>query len=199
MPEESFFHSDLFKLVILPLLIFLARIIDVSLQTIRIILISKGIRLLSALLGFFEVLIWLLAIGQIMTNLSNVLCYIAYAGGFASGTWIGMIIEARLSIGKVIIRVITSRDAGALVEHLRKNNYGITTIDAEGAAGQVMIIFSIVKRQMVNEFVKIVQKFNPRAFYSIEDVRFVTGNTLSGIPTLRKSPFQFLRLLRKSK
>ncbi len=199
MLEDSFFHSDLFKLLILPLLIFLARIIDVSLQTIRIIMVSKGIRLMASVLGFFEVFIWLLAIGQIMTNLTNFLCYFAYAAGFAFGTWIGMIIESRLSIGKVIIRVITGREAGDLVEHLRKMNYGITTIDAEGAAGNVMIIFSIVKRQMIDEFIQTVYRFNPKAFYSIEDVRYVTEQAMTGMPALKKTPFHFLRLLRKSK
>lgn len=199
MLEDSFFHSDLFKLLILPLLIFLARIIDVSLQTIRIIMVSKGIRLMAAVLGFFEVFIWLLAIGQIMTNLTNFLCYFAYAAGFAFGTWIGMIIESRLSIGKVIIRVITGREAGELVEHLRKMNYGITTIDAEGAAGKVMIVFSIVKRQMIDEFIQTVYRFNPKAFYSIEDVRYVSEQALTGMPAMKKTPFHFLRLLRKSK
>jgi uncharacterized protein YebE (UPF0316 family) len=95
--EQPFSQSFLFIWVILPALIFLARIVDVSLQTIRIISISRGIRWLAPLVGFFEVLIWLLAIGQIMKTVSHPVAYIAYAAGFATGTAIGQSLERRLT------------------------------------------------------------------------------------------------------
>ncbi len=109
--EQSFTQSILFIWVIVPLLIFLARVIDVTLQTIRIVSISRGIRWLAPLVGFFEVLIWLLAISQIMKRVSNPVAYIAYAAGFATGTAIGQSIERRLSLGTVMLRVITARAA----------------------------------------------------------------------------------------
>ncbi len=110
---------EIFAWVILPLLIFFARICDVSLGTIRVIFISKGFKYIAPVIGFFEVIIWLLAIGQVMNNLTNVASYIAYGGGFACGTLIGMIVEEKLSIGTVTVRVITRKDATDLVAYLR--------------------------------------------------------------------------------
>ncbi|MDI6720171.1 MAG: DUF2179 domain-containing protein [Methanomicrobiales archaeon] len=166
-------HSDLFAWVILPLLIFCARIVDVSMGTIRIIFVSRGLRTLAPILGFFEISIWLMAIGQIMRNLDNPLSYIAYAGGFAMGNFVGMTIEDRLSIGTVVLRIITKNSAEPLVDFLKKEHYGVTTIDGDGAYGKVKIIFSVIGRQDIPRVVEKIQQFNPHAFYSIEDVRHV--------------------------
>jgi uncharacterized protein YebE (UPF0316 family) len=85
-------NFGLYTWIVLPLLIFLARVVDVSMGTIRVIFVSRGLKYLAPVVGFFEVLIWLLAIGQIMKNLSSPLCYVAYAGGFAAGNYIGIVI-----------------------------------------------------------------------------------------------------------
>ena len=104
---------DYVSLIIIPLLIFVARIFDVTLGTIRIILVSRGVKIPAALLGFFEVLIWLIAIGRVMQNLNNVSNYIAYAGGFAMGNFVGIYIENKLAMGLLSIRVVTAKDAAA--------------------------------------------------------------------------------------
>jgi uncharacterized protein YebE (UPF0316 family) len=169
----TFLSSNLYAWFILPLLIFLARIADVSIGTVRLIFVSRGFKYLAPLVGFFEVLIWLLAIGQIMKNLSNPVCYIAYAGGFAMGNYVGMYIAEKLSLGLVLIRVITRKDAGPLVECLRSENYGVTSIDGHGASGEVRVVFTIVPHREVQSVVDLVKKFNPQAFYSIEEVRHV--------------------------
>jgi uncharacterized protein YebE (UPF0316 family) len=186
--------SVLFKWGILPLLIFLARIVDVSLGTLRVIFISRGMKWIAPLVGFFEVLIWLLAIGQIMKNLTNVVCYVAYAGGFAMGTFVGISIVDKLSLGVALIRVITRVDASELVEYLSLQNYGVTSVDAQGVTGKVKVIYSIVKRQDLEKVVEIINKFNPQAFYTIEDVRFVS----EGIFPAREAWYKkgFLDLLR---
>jgi len=100
-------NSDIFKLVLLPLIIFSTRICDVTLDTLRIIYVSRGLKILAASIGFFEVLIWLFAITQIFKNLTTPLYYVAYAGGFGMGNFIGILIEERMAIGTVFIRVIT--------------------------------------------------------------------------------------------
>jgi uncharacterized protein YebE (UPF0316 family) len=92
---ESVISPEILTYVVLPVMIFFARICDVSLGTIRVIFISKGVKYLAPIIGFFEVIIWLLAIGQVMNNLTNFVAYIAYGAGFASGTYIGMIIEEK--------------------------------------------------------------------------------------------------------
>ena len=169
---QSFFQdSELFAWVILPLLIFLARICDQSIGTLRLIFISKGMKYIAPFLGFFEVIIWLLAVGQIMQHLDNWVCYVAYGAGFAMGNFIGIRIEERLSLGTVIIRVILSSEAPELVSNLKEQNFGLTLVDGEGAKGKVKLIFSIIRRKEVQRFVGIVQQYNPNAFYTIEEVK----------------------------
>lgn len=156
--------------VLLPLLIFSARVLDVSMDTMRVIFVSRGVRLLAAGLGFFEVLIWLLAINATMRNMNNPLCYVAYGGGFAMGNYLGVSIEAWLSIGKVVVRVITQKDAGELLTALRAERYGVTSIDAEGATGPVKVIFTVIDRSRVSTVLDLIGRFNPKAFYTIESV-----------------------------
>ena len=165
--------SNFYAWVLLPALIFVARVADVSLGTIRVIFISKGLKYFASAIGFFEILIWLLAIGQIMKNLSNPVCYIAYAGGFAMGNFIGIWIAEKLSLGVVLIRVITRKDASELLDHLKISDYGVTSVDGHGSAGQVKIVFTLVPRREVAGVVDLIKQFNPQAFYSIEEVGFV--------------------------
>jgi len=162
-----------YTLMVIPFLIFVARIADVSLGTIRVIFISRGFKYLAPIVGFFEILIWLLAIGQIMKNLSNPVCYIAYAGGFAMGNFVGIWIAEKLSLGVVLIRVITNKNALELVEHLKRGEYGVTSVDGHGTAGEVKVVFTIVPRREVASVVDLIKKFNPKSFYSIEEVGFV--------------------------
>ena len=171
---EFFASPGFFEWVILPLLIFFARICDVSLGTIRVIFITKGVKYLAPLIGFFEVIIWLLAIGQVMNNLTNVTSYIAYGGGFATGTFVGMLIEEKISLGLTSVRIITKEDSSGLVLYLRSQNYGVTTIDAEGVTGQVKIVFSTIKRQDLPHVLDVIRRYHPNAYYSIEDVKSVS-------------------------
>lgn len=200
MSFELFFTSDIFIWVILPVLIFFARILDVTIGTIRIIFVSRGVKLMAAFLGFFEVLIWLFAVGQIMQNLTNIACYIAFAGGFASGTFVGMLIEERIAMGTVIIRIVTKRDATELIEFLRSEEYGVTSIEAQGNKGEVHVIYIIIKRKKLKKVVEIIKRFNPRAFYTIEDLRYVSEEALPIKKTLQKRDYMsLLRMLRKGK
>lgn len=163
---------DIYAWIILPLLIFSARVCDVSLGTLRIIFVSRGIRYLAPAIGFFEILIWLLAIGQIFQHLTNALYYVAYAGGFATGTFVGMYIEGKLSIGMVIMRIITRRDPAALIDFFREQNYGLTIVEAQGAENPVKILFMIIRRRDIERVRQAIKRYNPTAFYTIEDIRY---------------------------
>ncbi len=174
MAASAFLDSALYTWGVLPLAIFCARILDVSLDTVRIIFINRNLRYYAALIGFFEVLVWLMVIRQIFHQLDNPVCFIAYAAGFAAGNFVGIIIENRLSIGRVIVRIITRREAGDLTEVLRGAGYGLTVIDARGATGPVKVIFTIVERSDIERVVDMIRRHNPQAFYSVEDVRFVS-------------------------
>lgn len=173
MDLMSFYSSDLFKWVLLPILIFLARLTDVSLGTMRIIFVSHGVKYIAPLIGFVEINIWLLAIGQIMQNLDNVVCSFAYAGGFAIGNLVGIMIEEKLSIGLVLLRLITRHDNKELIEYLKSQNYGVTMHDAEGVKGPVKIIFAVIRRKDLHCVVDHINQIHPHAFYSVEDVRSV--------------------------
>ena len=169
----NFLLSDswFFTWILLPGLIFVARICDQSIGTMRLIFLAKGMKHIAPFLGFFEVIIWLLAVGQIMQHLDNWLCYVAYGSGFAMGNFIGMSLEEKLSIGTSIIRVILSSESPELIAALKAQNFGLTILDAEGAKGKVKILFSIIRRKEIPGFLKTLHDYHPTAFYTIEDVK----------------------------
>jgi len=170
----TFFDSMLFTYVLLPALIFLSRVLDVSMGTIRIVMVSKGQKFWAPVLGFFEMLVWLLAISKIFQNLDNWICYVAYASGFAFGNYVGLRIEEKLAMGIVKIQIITRKKADKLIDNLIAAGYGITHHEAKGRTEYVSIIYSIIKRSEINKVEEIVKSTNPTAFYSIEDVKFVS-------------------------
>lgn len=193
--ESSFFDSTLFSYGIMPLLIFMARICDVSIGTMRIIFVSKGKRNIAPFLGFFEVLIWIIAISKIMQNLDNYVNYIAYAAGFATGNFVGMLIEERLAVGIQMIRIFAPQGGYELIQILNNSGYGATCVEAQGAKEKLHLIYTIVQRNDLKKVVEIINRFNPKAFYIIEDVRA----TNEGIFPSRKpnTSFPFSNVLRQ--
>lgn len=189
MSELYFFKSHLFTLGIMPVLIFFARIIDVSMGTLRIIFVARDRRLIASILGFFEVLIWLVAITQIIRNVTSPIHYIAYAAGFGMGNFVGISIERKLSMGNLMIRIITRKEARELANFLRSNDYMVTSVNAEGSTGPVEIVFTVIKRRNLGEVLGIIKKFNPNAFYTIEDIKFVTESQVLHLYTNQKSNF----------
>jgi uncharacterized protein YebE (UPF0316 family) len=186
---------DYYDWVVLPLLIFFSRVCDVSLGTLRHVFISKGYRSIVPLLGFFEVLIWIIVVAQVMKNLNNVACYFAFAGGFAAGTYVGMFIEERLALGLQVIRIITNHNCDELVHSLVDHHHGLTIVNGEGSQGPVKMIFTIIKRKNVRDVVQLIRQHNPSAFYSIEDIKnakkgvFTTEDTPSFSNIREKLPF----------
>lgn len=197
--ELPFTQTSLFIWVIVPLLIFLARIVDVSLQTIRIVSISRGIRWLAPLVGFFEVLIWLLAIGQIMKKVSHPVAYIAYAAGFAAGTAIGQSIERRLSLGMVLVRVITPSSSQAFRRRLRELKFGFTHVPAQGAEGPVELVFTVIRRQHLGQVQELVREVMPDAFYSVEEVAGARETVYPAPLRPQRDPASPFRLFSKRK
>jgi len=190
--------SAIFTWVILPLLIFLSRIADQSIGTLRLIFVSKGYKYIAPVLGFFEVIIWLIAVTQIFKQLDNFYYYIAYGAGFAAGNFLGMILEERISLGNVVVRIIPKKDTSKLVEVLKSKNYGITLMDAYGSRGPVQIIFTIIPRKLIKELDGLINQYNPNAFYSIEEVKNVShGISQPNNPIFRKPKMP--QLWRRSK
>jgi len=173
---ESFFTETLgvpeniFSYVLLPLLIFIARIGDVSINTIRIIYVLGGRRLTATLLGFFESFIWLMAIRQIFEHLDNWICYVAYPAGFASGIFVGMIIEERIAYGKVIVRIITRKEVNTLLNYLNQQSFRFTHVNAQGPDGHENLVFTVLERERLEDLLVKLKNILPTAFYTVERV-----------------------------
>ncbi len=162
---------DWYNYILLPLLIFVSRMFDVTLGTIRHIFVAKGFKRVVPVLGFFEVLIWIVVVKQILNGVDTWQSYVAWAGGFAVGNYIGILIEERLALGLQIVRIITNQDCSDLLEAMKNSNHGMTVVDAQGAKGPVKIIFTILKRENVIHMEHMIAIHNPTAFYSVEDVK----------------------------
>jgi len=172
-------NFDYFAYLILPLLIFCARVFDQSLGIIRIILATKGLKLPAFIFGFFESFVWLLAIGQIMAKIDNIFYYFVFAAGFATGNVFGIYIEKKLSIGFVMIRVVFQKDSQKSISILKENGYRLTILDAMGMEQAVKMIFSTIKRNQIVHFINILTENNPNAFYTIEDIKQVQEGYLA--------------------
>ena len=182
--------------ILLPVLIFMARILDVSIGTIRVVFIMQGNKRLAPIIGFLESFIWLVAVSQIIKNVDNLISYVAFAAGFATGTFMGLIIEEKLAIGKVLIRIITKKAATELIQFLEENNFYFTNVPAEGRYGKVNVLFSVIKRERMSLILQGIKEFNPNAFYTIESVKSATDNEF--IETRQKyALFNYLTWKRK--
>ena len=191
--------SSVFTWLVLPILIFVARICDVTIGTIRIIFVSRGKKLLSPILGFFEVSIWLLAMGQIMQNIDNAVCFIAYAGGFATGNFVGIFIEEKLAMGTLIIRIFLPKDECGMKDRLYEAGFGVTQINARGKNGDVELLFSVIKRKNLDKAVKIIESCSSKAFYSIEDAKSVNQGVFPNEKRKSIPKFTPKRRIRKGK
>jgi uncharacterized protein YebE (UPF0316 family) len=194
---ETFGISEsVFSYFLLPLLIFLARICDVSINTIRIIYVLGGRRWTATLLGFFESFIWLMAIRQIFEHLDNWICYVAYPAGFASGIFVGMIIEERIAYGKVIVRIITRKEIKELIHFLNSQNFRYTHVKAEGPDGNENLVFTVLDREKLETLLFKLKEILPTAFYTVEKVNRATEVGSISEQSTRWSMVSWLRSIR---
>ncbi len=171
---------------ILPLVIFFGRIIDVSLGTLRIIFVSKGEKYIAPVIGFFEVLIWIVVISEIFSRANDFTAYLSYAAGYATGNFVGILIEQRIAFGILLCRVYTKGNGKELVSLLNRQNYGATLIHGTGSLGEIDVIETVVDRKQMKRVEKIFTEFDPNVFFVVEDVRtkqrgiFPKNNTFLG-------------------
>ena len=156
---------------LLPVVIFFGRICDVTLGTLRIIFVSKGERKKAPVVGFFEVLIWVFIISQIFSHANSIMAYVAFAGGYACGNYIGMLVENKIAFGFVMLRVYTNKNGQQLSQILHQNNFGSTCIRGKGAILDVDVIETVITRKAQQQVKTIIDDFDPDAFYVIEDIR----------------------------
>lgn len=178
--------NPMFTWVILPMMIFVARICDVSFGTLRIIFISRGKKTIAPILGFCEVSIWLLAMSQIMQNLDNVVCFLAYAGGYATGNFVGILIEDKLALGMLIVRIFLVKDETGMKQKLYDAGFGVTVLDGHGRNGSVEVLYTVIKRKDLDRVVSIIEACQSKAFYSVEDARSVRQGIFPQEQNVRK-------------
>jgi uncharacterized protein YebE (UPF0316 family) len=137
----------------------------------RIIFVARGYKLAAPALGLFEICLWLFAAGVTMKNLDQWHCCAAFALGFTLGSYLGILIDKWLALGTVTVRIFTHRHAGNLVEQLRAANFGVTSVDGEGATGKVRIHMTVVKRRQLADVTALIETHYPGAFYAVDELQ----------------------------
>jgi uncharacterized protein YebE (UPF0316 family) len=152
-------------------LIFLLRVMDMTLDTLRVLVVMRGRKPLAWVLGFFQALIFVLAISSVLKDLDNLLNIVGYAAGFATGNVVGMWIEERLAIGHMHLSIVSSRWGAAIAEKMRHEGYAVTEVPARGKDGTVTMLNCSVLRKNVQQVHALVNEIDPNAFITAEDVR----------------------------
>lgn len=150
------------------LFIFCMRLVDVSLGTLRMIMINRGQKVIAPILGFVEVSIWVVAVSQVFTNLDSIWHILGYSGGFAAGTLVGMLIEERMALGKIEIHAISTEKSLDIAEILRAADFGVTTLKAAGQSGEFDIVTTVVQRKEEPTVLNIIETIDPHSFVTVE-------------------------------
>jgi uncharacterized protein YebE (UPF0316 family) len=151
--------------------IFFLRVLDMSLDTMRVLFVMRGKKQFAWVFGFFQALIFVAAISTVLANLDNPLNLIGYAAGFATGIVLGMFIEERLAIGHILMNIVSPRRGSAIADNLRANGYAVTEIPARGKDGMVTLLNVSVLRKNVDAVRTLANETDPQAFITAEDVR----------------------------
>lgn len=150
------------------LTIFLLRVIDQSLGTMRSLLVNKNRTVYAALIGLVESVIWILAISQVIKDIDDPVLITAYAAGFAAGTILGSYIERIVGVGNIVVRVFCPAESPSVAESLRKDGYGVTVIDGEGKDGPVKIYLCVIPRRKLKEVLNTIQEINPNTYVTTD-------------------------------
>jgi uncharacterized protein YebE (UPF0316 family) len=156
-----------------PLVIFMLRIVDVSLATTRMLLSVRGQRVAVPIIGFFEVLIWLFAAGSAIRYLNSPLHVFGYAGGFAAGTVVGLWVEEKLAFGLATVRIISAHGGVELADALRDEGFGVTEFSGEGREGKVEVVYTVAQRAQIKVIMRVVDLWDPDAFVTVEEPRAI--------------------------
>jgi len=168
------------------LLIFLARLTDVSMGTMRTILIIRGRRGIAAVSAFFEIMVWVLAVSRVITELDRWYYIVAFALGFASGNYLGSYLEEKIAMGYCFAYVVPRNKQTTLAETLRKHGFGVTVVKGEGLKGPEFVYNVVLRRRDTHRFIKTLEANDKKSFYTIMDVHALHGGYLRRA-TKRKS------------
>jgi len=162
------------------------RLIDVSINTVRIVVMMRGQIRLAALLGFFESLAWITAASLVFANLGNPVRAVAFAAGFAMGVLVGGFVERRIAMGTVFIRVVAPLDSRQVAPSLREEGFPVTVVNAHGRDGEVRLSFMVTPRKQLRRALAIIHGTNPEAFVTVEEVNLPDLERLRRSSLVRK-------------
>lgn len=162
-------------LIIGYLLIFTARMLDMGMATIRMIMVVRGKRLLSAVIGFIEAVIYVLAIGKVLDGMDNPMNVFVYALGFAAGNYVGVYLEEKMALGSIIVQVISEHKIAELVEKLRDKGFGVTVIEGYGRNGIRHLLNVTLQRKNLSKLYGVIDEHDEKAFMTITDARAIRG------------------------
>jgi uncharacterized protein YebE (UPF0316 family) len=161
------------------ILVFCLRIVDVSLDTMRVLFAIRGKRGVAGALGFFQALVWIIAVGNVIRHLDSWMHVVGYAGGYAMGTVVGITIERLVAYGVNTVRIVSRHGGVEIAEALRERGYGVTEFAGFGREGTVEIVNSVVQRAHLDEVMAIVDRFDPDAFVTVEEPKILRGGSFA--------------------
>ena len=178
-------NFDIISYILLPALIFLARLADVTVATVKLMFVVNNARKMAAILGFFEALITITALSRIIQDASNLPAFVMYAAGFASGTYAGMWIEQKMAYGSVLVRIISKDMPEELFQYLAENKHSFSLVDAYDESGNTRVLFTVCKRSNAGALLSHLESIAPYALYTVEGVKQASHNLL---PKQQKTP-----------
>lgn len=163
------------ELILGYIFIFVARVLDVSMATVRMLMVVRGRRLQAAMIGFFEVMIYIVALGRVVNTLNNPVNLIVYALGFATGNFVGSLVEEKMALGNIAAQVITKLEVKDIVQDLRNQGFGVTVIEGMGKEGVKRILYLTLHRKDLSRLYKVIEGIDPDAFVIVQDARATRG------------------------
>ena len=167
-----------------PLVIFFMRVADVTLDTMRVLLMVRNAKWQVPLIGFVQVTIWVVAVTAVVQNLHSPLHIIGYSGGFATGNYVGMLIEERLALGLATMQSMVRQGGGEVAAALREKGFAVTEMEGRGKDGPVEVLYSVISRRKVATYISVVEHVAPGAFLVVDEPRTVRGGSF--FPGLRR-------------
>lgn len=151
------------------LFIFVLRALDVGMATVRIVLLSRGRRGIATIIGFGEALIWVIAVARVLDNLDDPARMVAFAAGFAAGTYFGSIVEELLAIGQSMVRIVTPTNVPPVAPMLREQGFGATVLNGDGMDGEVQVTFTVLPRKSLDKVLDMVKEISPDAYVTVDN------------------------------
>jgi len=161
------------------LLIFGLRIVDVSCDTMRVIFAIRGKRGIAAMLGFIQAMVWIFAVANAVKHLDSILHVIGYAGGYATGTYVGVSLEQAIAYGVATVRIVTKQAGRDIADALRQRGYGVTEYPGLGRDGSVEIVHSVVQRRHLTDVLDIINERDEDAFVTVEEPKVLSGGIIA--------------------